>query len=218
MFILSDPKKKYLLAAILVILAINASLGQAKLGLKLTSSIISQRVSQDNDSIQIGHGSNAFVPSFALLADFPLSTNYYFATGIGYISKRVNLVYNNPEFSLRDNQAYNIQYIQLPATIKLYTNEVALDKRLYFQFGPIIEIAVHNKESKDYLIVIQDFQPVDITLLLATGMEFQLGPNTALMAGFHYSRGLINIVKSAPGYGDLVIKNDLFGIDLALKF
>ena len=210
---------KYFVAASLVIFVINASNAQTKLGLKLTSSIITQRVSHNYDSINITNGSNAFNPSITFLIDIPFSSNYFFSTGIGYISKRVNLEINKSGDSYSQTKSYNIQYIQLPATFKLYTNEIALDKKLYFQFGPIIEIPLHKKENDNNSQVINKIQPVDITLLFGAGIEIQLAPQTALQIGINYSRGLINIVSESQFMDDnLVIKNDLFGIDLAVKF
>ncbi len=210
---------KYLFVASLVILAINASYAQTKLGLKLTTAIITQRMSQTNDSLGIGHGSNTFNPSAMLFADLPLSKNYYFSTGIGYIFKRVNLKVKETGDNLAQNVSYNVQYIQLPATLRLYTNEVSLDKKLYFQFGPVIDIAVHTKEGNNDIQLIKETQPIDISLLFGTGIEIQLAPQTAIQVGFSYSRGLINVVKSSEiEYDGLVIKNDLYGIDLAVKF
>ena len=210
---------KYFIAASLVILILNASYAQTKLGLKLTSSVITQRISYSSDSISINNGSNAFNPSVSLFIDMPLSQNYFFSTGIGYISKRVNLNITKSADDISQSKSYNIQYVQLPATLKLYTNEIALDKKLYFQFGPLIEIALHNKENNQNLQVIQKIQPIDVTLLFGAGLEIQLAPQTALQIGINYSRGLINIVKeSAYEENDLVIKNDLYGIDLAVKF
>jgi len=210
---------KYFVAAILVILILNKSNAQTKLGIKLTSSIITQRITDSNDSIGIDHGSNAFNPSVTLFADMPLSSTYFFTTGIGYISKRINLKASasNDDFSI--NKSYNIQYIRMPATLKLYTNEVALDKKLYFQVGPIIDIAIHHKETNPSYTVIKEVQPVDITLLFTVGMEIQLAPQTAMQIGINYNRGLINIVKDKePGVKNISIKNDLYGIDVALKF
>lgn len=210
---------KYFVAASLVILAINASVAQTKLGIKLTSSIITQRISYDDDSINISNGSNAFVPAVTLMADFSLSRNYYFSTGVGYLSKRINLNISEPNDNSTQTNSYNIQYVQIPATLKLFTNEVALDKKLYFQFGPIFDIAVHTKENNEDFSVIEEFQPLDVTLLFGAGMEIQLAPNTALQIGINYSRGLVNIVSSSTlPNGDPVIKNDLYGIDLAIKF
>ena len=210
---------KYFIAASLVIFTINASIAQTKLGLKLTSSIITQRISNSGDSIGISNGANAFVPSLTLFADLPLSKNYFFSTGIGYISKRINLSVQSTDDNQSISKSYNIQYVQLPATLKLYTNEIALDKKLYFQFGPIFDIAVHTKESNPDLSVIDKFQPIDVTLLFGAGMEIQLAPNTAMQIGMSYSRGLINIVSEAEVVGNgLTIKNDLYSIDIAVKF
>ena len=210
---------KYFVAASLVILVINASVAQTKLGIKLTSSIITQRITHDDDSININNGSNAFVPTVTLIADFPMSRNYYFSTGVGYVSKRVNLNYSTLNDMPAQSNSYNVQYVQLPATLKLFTNEVALDKKLYFQFGPIFDIAVHTREKKEDVNIIEEFQPLDVTLLFAAGMEIQLAPNTALQIGFNYSRGLVNIVSSSYlSENNPIIKNDLYGIDLAIKF
>ena len=210
---------KYFISASLVILVINASIAQTKLGLKLTSSIITQRISHSYDSIGIINGSNAFNPSVTLFLDLPISKNYFFSTGIGYISKRVNLKVNGSNDNLLQTKSYNIQYIQLPATLKLYTNEIALDKKLYFQFGPLVEIAVHNKENNQDMKLINEIQPADITLLFGAGLEIQLAPQTAMQIGINYSRGLVNIVKETEfNDNDLVIKNDLYGIDIAIKF
>lgn len=210
---------KYFISASLVILIINASIAQTKLGLKLTSSVIAQRITQSNDSIEISKGSNAFNPSIALIADMPISAKYFFSTGIGYISKRVNLNAYESYPDLMQTLSYNIQYIQMPATLKLFTDDVALDKKLYFQFGPIIEIPIHLKENDQNFQVIKTIQPIDITLLISAGVEILIAPQTIIGIGLSYHRGLINIVKET-GFPDetLVIKNDLYGIDITIKF
>ncbi len=210
---------KYFISASLVILIINASIAQTKLGLKLTSSVITQRITQSSDSIEISKGSNAFNPSIALIADMPISAKYFFSTGIGYISKRVNLNAYESYPDLMHTLSYNIQYIQLPATLKLFTDDVALDKKLYFQFGPIIEIPIHLKENDQNFQVIKTIQPIDITLLLSAGVEILIAPQTVIGIGLSYQRGLLNIVKETEFPDEtLVIKNDLFGFDITIKF
>lgn len=210
---------KYYIVASLVILSINVSKSQSKLGIKLNPGIISQRISFQNDMAVVQGGSNAVNLSAMLFADLSLGQNYYFGTGVGYTSKRVNLLYQQSVNASTQSKGYNIQYIQLPATIKMFTNEIALDKRLYFQFGPLFEIAVHNRETNKSVSIIREFQPLDISLLFATGLEIQLAPQTALMFGVNYSRGLINIVKTpAAGLNNLIIKNDLYSLEMILKF
>ena len=208
-----------LIAASLVILSINVSNGQTKLGLKLTPGIITQRISYINDNNSVGNGANAFNLTAILFTDIEMSPNYFFTTGIGYTSKRMNIKLKRQGEINTLSKNYNIQYIQIPATINLYTNEISLDKKLFFQFGPLIEIAVHNKENNNEISIIDKFRPLDVTLLFATGLQIQLAPQTAIKIGISYRRGLINVVKSpADGIEDLIIKNDVYGLDLALKF
>ena len=207
---------KYFIAASLAILVLNASKAQSKLSLKLTSSIINQRISQTSDTIDIMSGSNAFVPSFHLGLDFPLSKSYYFSSGLGYISKRINIVQAIDKTA--NSFSYNIQYVQIPATLKLYTSEIALDKSLYFQFGPLFDIAVHTKDQNASSSPISKFRPIDITLLFSAGVEIQVAPNTAIQLGINYSRGLVNILSESELSDNSTIKNDLYGLDIAIKF
>jgi len=208
---------KHILAASLAILALNASFAQAKLGLKLTSSIINQRISQSEDMVAVSRGANAFVPSFTIYTDMTIAKNYCFSTGLGYISKRINLNVQQSFDGMSQSQNYNIQYLQIPATLKLYTSEIALDKKLYFQLGPIFDIAIHSKENNNSLLIIDKFRPVDISLMFSAGLEIQVAPNTAIQLGINYSRGMVNVIADAS-VADLSIKNDLYGIDLAIKF
>lgn len=210
---------KHLIIASLVILSVNVSHGQTKLGLKLNPAIITQRVTFPDDSSSVKKGPNSFNLSVMLFADIGITQNYFFNTGIGYTSKKMNLEYSRHNEASTESKGYNVQYVQIPATLKLYTNEIALDKKLYFQFGPLIEVAVHNKETKQDVTIIDKFQPVDMSLLFATGLEIQLAPQTAIQLGFNYTRGLINVAKSAAEVADgMVIKNDLYSIEIAVKF
>ena len=202
-----------------VILAINTANAQTKIGLKLSSSINSPRISYTDGSYVIDKRTNAFNPLVVLFADMALAKNHYFSTGMGYISKRINLATDGFDTNLSSQKHYNIQYVQIPATLKLFTDEVALDKKLYFQFGPLFDIAVHHKENNPGLQIIKKFRPIDISLLFAAGMQIQLAPQTAVQIGVSYTRGLINVArKTAMENGNLIIKNDLYGIDLAVRF
>ncbi|NJN25396.1 MAG: PorT family protein [Cyclobacteriaceae bacterium] len=211
---------KYVITASLVILTLNASIAQTKLGLKVNTSLIAYRIDQKSNSMdELGAGPKPLVLSATLFADIPLSKNYFFSTGIGYISKRVNLEVMQEEGLEVQDKSYNLQYVQLPATIKLYTNEIALDKKLYFQFGPLFEINIHSKEKDGQIDVMSKSQFFDISLLFATGIQIQVAPQTAILLGINYTRGLVNIVsKPALPQMDPVIKNDLYGIDVAIKF
>jgi hypothetical protein len=210
---------KYIIVASLVILSINVSNAQTKLGVKINPAIITQRISFESDTWLINKGPNAFNVSATLFADIELSENYFFTLGIGYTSKRINLKTKPLNDATTYSKSYNVQYVQLPATLKMYTNEIALDKKLYFQVGPLFEIAVHNKETNKDFTIIDKFQPVDVSLLFAAGVDIRLAPQTSIMLGINYTRGLVNIVKNpAEGINRLTVKNDLYCLEMAVRF
>ena len=118
-----------------------------------------------------------------------------------------------------DEQYYNVQYLTLPLTVKLKTQEIALDKRIYILFGPTFDIALNSslKEGTDPFI--EDFSFGDVGLLMGTGIEFFLGNTTRISTGFSYSRGLVNVVnRTLNDSQDLTVKNDLFSLDLIVIF
>jgi len=201
----------------LVILLNNAAEAQTKLGLKVTPSVISQRIAGQGDSSAIDPSRASLSFPMMATADIWFGKNYYFATGIGYISRRMQFDKTNvPEEESID---LRVQFLQIPATLKLYTDEIALDKRLYFQFGPVIEFKLHEKTVQGSLP--ENIIPTggNITMLFAAGINVLVSPNTTIEVGLNYSRGLINIFEYSGTKDDIPdVRSDLFGIDVAIKF
>jgi len=203
--------------AMLVILLNNAVAAQTKLGIKISPSVISQRITNTTDTSGINQ-SNASV-SFPMMAvaDIYIGKNYYLATGIGFISRRMK--FEKPYAPMDETIDLRVQYLQIPATLKLYTDEVALDKRLYFQFGPLFEFKLHEKIVQGSLP--EDFVPTggNIAMLFAAGMNILVSPNTAIEVGLNYSRGLLNIFENTGTNKDIPdARSDLYGIDITMKF
>ena len=117
-----------------------------------------------------------------------------------------------------------IQYLQIPATLKLFTNELAPDLKGYLQIGSALEILVFNEPEDPDFERIDKFTPIDIPVIIGAGVEFRAGINTTLFGGFSYQRGLINVVgeTSTPvggaGVDNLQIRSTVFSIDLGVKF
>ncbi len=199
-----------------MILSLNASIAQTKLSLKLTPGIVSQRITNDPGGNPI-KGEAATNLSAAFLLDMPMSVNSFFVTGLGYTSKRMYLTlydfYDEPEESNR----YDLQYIQIPVMFRFYTSEVALDKRLYFLIGSLMEVLIHRKETNPETRIMDRIIPIDFPLYLGMGMEIQVGARTAIQIGVNYQRGLLN-VRNVSLYGAPVIKNDIYAMEFAIKF
>lgn len=192
-----------------------ASEAQIKIGAQLSPSLSFNRLDDDEAAGEFGNSGIGGRLIAGAVVDYMFQENYYVSSGIFFVPKRVGIE------NLADGreEAYRLHYIQLPATAKLFTNEIALDVRLYFQAGFALDIKILEDNLSEDPQFIGEFSPVDASLLLGTGAEYQLGYNTIVFGGFSYRRGLGNVVRSTDAtVGDVVIKNDLFSLDLGIKF
>jgi hypothetical protein len=203
--------------AMLVILLNNVADAQTKLGIKLTPSVISQRITNPTDTSGFNQANARVSFPMMAVADICIGKNYYFATGVGFISRRMR--YEKPINPGDETIDLRVQYLQIPVTLKLFTDEVALDKRLYFQFGPVVEFKLHERIVQGSLP--EDLMPGggNVTMLFAAGMNVLVSPHTAIEVGLNYSRGLINIFEDTGMNEDIPdARSDLFGIDITVKF
>lgn len=195
-----------------------AGSAQTKLGLKLAPVIASNRAT--NDAQSVDNDGSKLKLSVGLVVDKPLADNYFLSTGLFYVPKRA-------AFRTSDNlvrEEYKMQYLQIPATLKLFTNEIAPDFKVYFQVGAGIDIKVFDEPEDPNNFAVQKFNPVDVSVILGSGVEYRAGINTTIFAGISYQRGLSNVVKEtdaitlAAEYQDLQIRNTIVSIDLGVKF
>lgn len=176
--------------------------------------------------------------SGGLNADFFFAENYAFSTGLWYTIRRSAFT-NLPagpagQTALSGKSEYNLQYLQFPVALKLYTNEVSTDMRVYFQLGGTFDVKLAEKEKdrdSNYLWMSSEsqnknvYKPVDVSLLLGSGIELQMGENTTFFGGLTYNRGLINVMNSNlkdnndEGYSkNLKSLNSLLSLEIGLKF
>ncbi|MDX1628414.1 MAG: porin family protein [Fulvivirga sp.] len=208
------PGKIFLLAT--VVLITTPTIAQLKLGLKVSPNLSVNRVETTSDSVSVDGGGTAVRFAIGPIADYEIRENYFISSGLLFVSKRVGLS-GGTETAEFIPASYNLQYLQIPLTLKLFTNEVALDKKLFFQLGGTLDFLI-NQEKDDKLLV-EDFLFFDATLLIGMGLEYKVGLNTIVFGGFSYNRGLINAVNEhAPIGGDLSVKNDYISLDLGIKF
>lgn len=192
---------------------------QLELGVKFSPLINYNRMNSGSDTLAISSNGAALRFSLGLLADYGFQDNYFFSTGLLYVTKQVRAKSENSSEGTIREETYNLQYLQIPITLKLLTNEVALDKKIYVQLGGNLDLNIDEKAEASSNILVEDFRLLDFSLLLGVGMEMKLGVSTSFFAGVSYTRGLVNVVAAqAPLDGDLEINNDYFGIDLGIKF
>ena len=227
--------KKLIFSALFLITALSAS-AQTEIGLKLSPSLAGNRVIANT---KYDFQSEGIQPRFGLgiVVDFFFSENYAFSTGLMYNTKGGKISYLDQDTlapaGQRIEDKYNIQYVEIPVTLKLYTNEVALDTRLYFQLGTSLNTRISatvngNKVEPDNSKFSGDrttkrFNIVELDALVGGGLETQLGENTKVFGGVSYHRGLTDVdnyfeKKEIFNDKDIALKNGAFAIDLGIKF
>lgn len=218
--------KKLFLLTVLIVAAVSAH-AQVKLSLKFSPAVAINRVSEDNDD-HFDYSRRGIGMRFSAgpEVNFFLGNNYSLSTGIWYAAKRAGLNARNAATGAEHKEVYNLQYLQLPFLMRLFTNEIGTDMKLYFTMGGTFDIKVAEKPKLTPLNVIQKFSRFDATVLAGSGVEIQMGDNTYLLAGLSYNRGLLNVqsvIRNTDPAGNIYTpffkyNNDLLMLDLALRF
>ncbi|MCC3155040.1 porin family protein [Hymenobacter sp. BT770] len=227
--------KKIFLALLVIAASIHTASAQFEIGLKVSPSITSLRAESPadhaftSDGSQVGFGGG-------LVVDYFFGENYAFSTGLLLTGKGGSIKYTDVSGGVTGQSfvvplKFNTQYLGVPLTVKLFTNEIAPATRLYFQVGGALNVPIGtrinsskffkdpatNNENKasDYVYF------VDADALVSVGTEYQMAKSTKLFAGISYNRGLVDIdhyFEKSRGFKDVTIKNSSFALDLGIKF
>lgn len=124
---------------------------------------------------------------------------------------------------------FNLQYLQLPLTMKIFSDNILDDTPVYLQFGGTIDIKIAEKaldKTRNALFQYQErlassqsiFSFGDVGLLLGIGGEKSISRGgDAFFFGLQYQRGFVEINRSRT-FGDLITKNGAFYLDFGVKF
>jgi hypothetical protein len=193
----------------------SVAFSQVKIGIKVSPGLLNNRTYVKSDTVSVTNNGLKFKVPFGVFFDFPFSDRYYFTTGVNLVGKNTDLNYkvgNSPV----ENEKIRLQYIQVPLTLKLMTDEIMVDKRLYFQFGPAFEVKIDEKTNSPKYI--NDVVFGDIAFVFSGGIDMNIGPNSSMIIGFAYDRGLINIVnKSSLPAEKFSVKNDMFLLEIGIR-
>ena len=163
-----------------------------------------------------------------------------FGTGLWFSVRKVGITTTNdlvPSPNNKTDEVYNLQYLQIPLTLKMFTNEIADDMRLYFQVGPSVDFKINEKLLKGneldkpvYAAAFNDgkravFSYIDLSIIGGAGVEYQMGEHTALFAGLSYNRSLLNTLNPLLKWGDgsyvnadINNKTSAISLDFGIKF
>ena len=225
--------KKILFALALSLGAATAAQAQVEIGLKITPSIGFHRAS---GSATINTGEGVFKNTLdsdgsrvhfggGVVIDYFFGENYAFNTGIELVGKGGIIKMTTTPGGSATSYKLGLQYVQVPLAIKLFTNEVAPDTRVYFlvggQLGALVGASIDGKKTVglDDHKASKNFNTFDAGVQVGAGAELQLGKSTKAFGGFSYQHGLLNVLdKTYFGGDNFVAKNSGVNLDLGLKF
>ncbi|MDQ2769137.1 MAG: PorT family protein [Bacteroidota bacterium] len=223
--------KKALLSLLALAATISTASAQVEIGLKISPAITSMRAESTS---KYGFASDGSKLGFSggLVVDYFFGENYAFSTGLELAGKGGSIRYKEDAVNAPFNSLkISTQYLQLPLTVKLFTNEIAPGTRLYFQVGGALNVPIGTRVNgekfyKDPATGVENkagdyIYFFDADALVAAGAEYTLGKSTKLFAGLGYHRGLVDIdhyFEHVRNFDDVTLKNSSFGLDLGIKF
>ena len=213
----------------LVVFCSICSYSQIKLGLKISPNLSWNRIDDASDSlsnlgVRLRNGGGAFL-------DYEFSDNYAFHSGLFYTTKSagVKFVVQDSTISTDSSITMSLQYLQIPVAIKLFTNEIGTNMRMYFEVGGTINTNIaakfngdksfqnENQEAVEYTKNISFF---DLSALISIGVEMQMGEETWVLGGLSYNRGLLNANSKKYGFqiDGFQMYSEYLSLDVGLKF
>ena len=165
--------------------------------------------------------------SYGILTDFMIAgnANYAFSTGI-FINSQGGTLTNsqfhdgttkspNPDDDANvligqfaeATEKYKIQYLDIPLTLKLKTNEIGY-LTYYGQFGLDLSFNLSAKKDLDYKFpdvstltdedvdVNKDVNAIRTALQVGAGAEYNISGDTYILAGIVWNNGLTNIFNN----------------------
>lgn len=220
------------LAFLLLFMGITSgAMAQMEIGIQFSPTISGNRfIAEDRHNFE--KSNNALRLGVGVVGDYFFSNNYAFSSGLLYRSKGSKISYtymseggDGQPIASTETDELTVQYLEVPLTLKLFTNEIAPDVVLYFQVGGALGTKVSAQVDQKKVInnekTAKRFNIFEASAVLGTGAEMQLGQSTKLFGGVTYLRGLSNIdnyYKKQLNDKNLAIKNNGVSIDVGVKF
>lgn len=120
--------------------------------------------------------------------------------------------------------AYNLRYVQVPVTVKLFANNLLPQARVYFQTGGILNVKVGERALNPVRNGLYKYAEAtntrrqygfgDVAFVVGGGVQYKLNDVNAVNIGLIYQRGLMDVARG----GDLFSKSRIVSLDLGFKF
>lgn len=173
---------------------------------------------------------------FGFVADLFFAENYAIGTGVNIMRNGGEFSYlqrvreDNVEYIVRRTRDFNNQYVEIPLTFKLRTNEIGyITYWGQFGFGAGVNIGSRGDDERTYLYEKistdgavswnkieptttveedtnfgNDIQLFRLSMLVAAGIEYNISGNTSILVGVTFNNGFTNVFRKED-----VIRTDL---------
>ncbi|MCH5597575.1 porin family protein [Niabella ginsengisoli] len=181
---------------------------KVRFGFKIDPVFANSLTPAENDIERTGSG---FGVNYGLMADIMFADGRgAFATGLEVAHGSSELMYNTSDRGLYradaagDDQNYKLklQYLQIPVSVKLRTNEMN-NFRFWGQFGTYMGALLrsrleysHGSASGDNVNVMKNTNKVNMGLLIGAGGEYKLAEKTDLFFGLGLENGFTDITSN----------------------
>jgi opacity protein-like surface antigen len=179
--------------------------------------------------------------AYGLVTEFRFAENYAFATGIEVAYRNAKTKSNLSSVdtatalttTVNDASSLKIQYLEIPLTLKLKTNEIGYF-RYYLQIGvaPGFKLRARadrktvtqitnaagtidgsSTEEQDNLDIKGDINNLNMSMIIAGGVEYNISGNTNLLLGLVFNNGFSDIAD-----GDFNAKSNYLGLSIGILF
>lgn len=186
------------LAAFSVVFSTQSSAQDFKMGLSIspnTAWMVSTDYVHEADGVKVNFG-------FEFMADVLFTENYALGLGVNVFNTGGDVEYYSSEDPVvKVERTYSLQYVELPLTFKMRTNEIGYTT-VFGRFG--LGIGMNIKAEADEALDSAGREPInadeDINLFRASmivggGIERTISGTTALVVGLNYNTSFTNTYK-----------------------
>lgn len=217
--------KKISFVAVFILLSVFAK-AQVEFGVQFSPTLSTTRFESKTDAFSFDNYKSGIRFNTGLVLDFFIRENVAISTGLWYSVKRSGITYSDTSSTDETNTVTNTQYLNLPISIKFYTQEIIAGSRLFLQLGGVADFKISGDKVK---IDGSDLTDPDAyskifntSLQVSLGMEKKLG-NNKVFGSIFYNRGLINMMtkefaNTPLNNENLSLNSDQIGLTMGYKF
>jgi hypothetical protein len=156
--------------------------------------------------------------SYGIIGEYNFSENYAIASGVQVTYRGGTLKLDTVANS---TTKWNMQYVELPITIKMKTKEV--NKFKYFgQFGFVPGVNIKSKyetEKESDLEGKDNIKPINLSMLIAIGTEYTISGSTTLLGSLEFNNGFVDAFKESNEIKtDFKVVTNFFALNIGVMF